>query len=112
VCSLTGNWLDDNDNEATIVQTGLALLATAVTPVGWATAPGELSADGSSLWFQFSPGNNLTAVVSSACTELRFSTGTVWRLSQPLANVTVVHAIFMTHLDIGEWGGEVSAGAK
>lgn len=101
VCSLTGTWLDNSDNVATISQTGLALLATAVTPVGWTTAPGELSPDGSSLWLQFAPSNNLTAVVASACTELRWSTGTVWRLSQPLGDVTVVHAAFLTHLDVG-----------
>ena len=79
-------------------QTGLALLATAVTPTSWVSAPGALAPDSASLWMDFGPAANLTARVTAGCSALQFSNGATWTLSQPQANITTVHAVFMTHL--------------
>ena len=102
LCDLTGAYVDGSGNEALLAQAAdRSLLATAVTPVGWTTAPGALAADGATLWLNFAPGGNLSAEVAAACTELRWSTGTVWRLTAPAASVRVVHAVMLIHLDVG-----------
>ena len=97
-CNLTGTWVDGSGNEALIQQTGLALLATAVTPTSWVSAPGALAPDSSSLWLDFGAGGNLTARVTAGCTALQFANGVTWTQSQPTVNITTVHAVFMTHL--------------
>ena len=101
ICNLTGTWLDPSSNEAVLTQVGLSVNATSLTPTGWTTAYGQLSPDGSSLWLDFGPGNNLTARVTAACSTLGFSNGVTWTHSPPLRTITTVHAVFMTHLDIG-----------
>ena len=103
VCDLTGSWVDGSNNEASLQQApSLALNATSLSPsTGWHSAQGQLAADGATLWLDFGAGNNLTARVAAGCSALQFSNGATWTHSQPLANVTTVHVVFMTHLDIG-----------
>ena len=102
LCNLTGYWTDSDDNEAMIVQSADgSLLATAITPVGWTTAPGTLSADGLTATFNFSnSGAPLTAGVAAACTQLRFP-ATTWTLTPHRSDVTTVHVVMLTHLDVG-----------
>ena len=104
VCDLTGSWVDGSNDEASIQQapSSLALNVTSLSPsTGWRSAQGQLAADGESLWLDFGSGGNLTARVAAGCSALHFSNGVTWTHSQPLANVTTVHVVFMTHLDIG-----------
>ena len=99
ICNLTGSWVDGSGAYSRIQQfVDRTLLATAVTPEPWVTAPGMLSPDSSSLWMNFSSSSpvTLTADVVAACTVLRFSNGATWTRSQPPDAVHTVHVVFMT----------------
>ena len=103
LCNLTGSWLDSLGNEAAVTQTGDALHATSVTPgTGWATADGRVTGDGAA-WMDFN-GTNLTASIVAGCTNLRWQNHASWIATQPSANVSTVHVVFMTHFDLGFTG--------
>ena len=100
-CNLSGTWVDGGGNVALMTQTNLSLHATSVSGgTGWSTADGAVGVDGVSAWLVFS-GKNLTATIIAGCTNMHWSNGAKWSLSQPVDNITTVHAVFMTHLDVG-----------
>lgn len=100
LCDLTGSWIDNGGSVARIQQYGTFINATSVSPNSWSVATGQVLSP-SSLWMNFGPGNNLTALITSGCTQLQWSNGELWVLTQPVTNITTVHVVFMTHLDIG-----------
>ena len=102
ICNLNGNWIDTNGNIANIAQdNNNNLLVTSLTQgTGWTNATGYL-VNQTFLWVNFGTNNNLTASVSPWCTDLMFSNNQHWSKTQPIANITKLHIVFMTHLDIG-----------
>jgi hypothetical protein len=103
-CNLTGTWVDDGGNVASIVQgPDYSLVATSITTgTGWTTADGALVGPlYTSLWMDFQNGGNLTADVLAACSTLSFSNGQKWTLTAPTDSIKTVHVVAMIHLDIG-----------
>jgi hypothetical protein len=83
-----------------MTQTGTALAAHSVTSgSGWTDAAGAVTSP-STAWMVFNT-VNLTARVAASCTSLHWSNSATWTLSQPVGNITTVHAVMMTHLDVG-----------
>jgi hypothetical protein len=97
-CDLEGTWADGT-GEYAVSQAGAAVTALAVGFPGWHKATGTLAGD--ALAMHFDNGADLTAAVGVACSQLSWSNGATWARTQPVANVTTVHVVFMTHLDIG-----------
>ena len=97
-CDLTGTWADDA-GEYSVSQKGTNVTALAVGSPGWSKASGTLL--NSTLSMHFDNGADLTAAVKTACSTLTWSNGATWMRSQPVSNITRVHVVFMTHLDIG-----------
>ena len=99
-CNLTGSWVDASVGDlATMVQhADGTLFATSLSQSGWATASGAVSGP-TSLWMVFDAAN-LTGVVAE-CSSISWSNGATWQLTQPNTNITTVHVVFMTHLDVG-----------
>ena len=98
-----------------------ALEATAVSPVGWTTAYGALTGNGTTLELSFGTAP-MTALVSPTCWTLRFANMQQWQRGEAFDNIvrgqkrktggghltaiapclqTTVHLIYMVHLDIG-----------
>ena len=99
-CDLSGTYTDRDGNVAALAQhADLTLNATSLSASGWTTARGALSGS-TSAWMVFNTAN-LTAVISVGCTRLSWSNGAVWTQTQPNTDVSLVHVVFMTHLDIG-----------
>ena len=98
LCDLSGAWVDGTFEYA-LAQAGANVTALPVGTPGWTRGAGSLA--GSALAMRFDDGANLTAAVSAGCASLAWSNGAAWRRSQAAANITTVHVVFMTHLDIG-----------
>lgn len=97
-CILTGSW-QDNSGEYKVSQSGDAVAATPVGDPGWHNASGTLT--GSNLTMTFSSGNTLWGLVVAGCSTINWSNNAKWARTQPSENITTVHVVFMTHLDIG-----------
>ena len=102
-CDLSGDYRDTSFNMARLKQTGDTFNVSSLSSgTGWQTAQGAVSPDGKSLWMCFgSCATNLTATWDGSCSNLYFSNGQTWMMMQPMANITTVHVVFMTHLDLG-----------
>lgn len=99
-CNLTGSWLDSSGGYSITQTGGDAVTALSNSPsVGWSKASGYLS--GSSLSLHFDNGADLNATVVAACSQIQWANSARWIRSQPIENITRVHIVFMTHLDIG-----------
>jgi len=103
LCSLTGIYVDNNGDEASITQNGDFTLdvISLSTGTGWTKADGFYDAVDLNGWVNFGASNNLTFTSQAACNTMSFSNGETWTKSQPVENITTVHIVFMTHLDIG-----------
>ena len=101
-CSLTADYVDNGGGYARIVDSAGALNVTALSPEGWGPwVAGSFDSASLAGWVNFGAADNLTFTATAGCTALSFSNGETWRATQPLANITTVHAVFMTHLDVG-----------
>ena len=101
-CSLTGDYSDDGGDLSRIVQLADGTLnVTAISPVGWSSASGFFDTSLSSGWVYFAAADNLTFSAVAGCTSLQFSNGETWRVTQPVENISLVHVVYMTHLDVG-----------
>ena len=101
-CSLTADYVDDGGAYSRIADAGGALTVFAVSPEGWGPqVPGAFDATSMSGWVNFGAANNLTFTAVAGCSALRFSNGETWTVTQPVANISTVHVVFMTHLDVG-----------
>ena len=101
-CDLTGAWYDRLGNLATLVQDASgALNATAISPVGWKTATGGLTGNGTTLELSFGSAAPMDAAVSPSCWTLRFDNMEQWQRGESFDNITTIHLVYMVHLDIG-----------
>ena len=102
-CSLTADYVDDGGAYSRIVDNGGGVLnVTALSPEGWGpSVSGRFDATAMAGWVDFGAADNLTFTAVAGCSALRFSNGETWTVTQPLANVSTVHVVFMTHLDVG-----------
>jgi hypothetical protein len=98
--NITGLYVDGSGNIATLTESaGGSLFAQSLSNSGWTTAVGGMSSP-SSCWMVFNAAN-LTGSLSDECNTISWSNGATWVLTEPDSNVTTVHAVFMTHLDVG-----------
>jgi hypothetical protein len=49
----------------------------------------------------FDSGNTVFGLVVAGCSTISWSNNAKWARTQPAENITTVHVVFMTHLDIG-----------
>ena len=101
-CSLSADYVDDSGAYARIVDSAGALNVTALSPEGWGPwVAGRFDAASLSGWVNFGASDNLTFTAVAGCTSLKFSNGELWQVTQPVENITTVHVVYMTHLDVG-----------
>lgn len=103
LCSLSGFFVDNGGNEANVTQNAdfsLDIFSLS-SNTGWSEAKGQYNAAQLNGWVNFGPDNNLTFTSQAACNTMSFSNGQTWTKSQPIANITTVHIVYMTHLDVG-----------
>ena len=100
-CNLNGTWVDTHAGDiANVLQyPDGSLLAKSLSQSGWTTATGAIASPGS-LWMIFNSAN-LTGAIVAECSGINWSNGATWQLTQPNTNITTVHVVFMTHLDVG-----------
>ena len=98
-CDLTGAW-DDGMGPYELHQTGATVVASPLgAPPGWTRAVGTFDEALDALNMTFFPaGAIITATATAACSQLAWSNGARWVRTQPRANITQVHVVFMTHL--------------
>ena len=102
-CSLTADYVDNSGAYSRITDDGAGVLnVTALSPEGWGpNVAGRFDSAALSGWVNFGASDNLTFAAVAGCSALQFSNGETWTVTQPLANISTVHVVFMTHLDIG-----------
>ena len=103
LCSLSGFFVDNNGNDANVTQNvdfSLTIVSLS-SSTGWTNAYGYYNAPKLSGWVIFGSNNNLTFTTQAACNTISFSNDETWTKSQPITNITTVHIVYMTHLDIG-----------
>ena len=103
LCDVAGYYLDNAGAESRISALGVGVISVeAISPEPWGpVVPGMFDAAALVGWVNFGAADNLTFAAISGCSSLAFSNGETWTRTQPSANIATVHAVFMTHLDVG-----------
>ena len=91
--------MDDAAGQYSVTQVGDTVTAVDHSAVGWNKATGIFT--DAFLSMHFDNGADINATVVAACSQIKWSNSARWTRTQPNDNITQVHVVFMTHLDIG-----------
>ena len=98
-CKLTGAYADAG-GQYTLQQTSPTRVHITSDQGAW--QPLDASLSGSVLTAKFSnSAAALTGDVSANCASISWSNGVTWKKTVPAPNITSVHLVYMTHLDLG-----------